>query len=116
METLIALSLLLASGDPALAGGPLADDPRERIEHLDDRRTVPPVYGRGERARTDDAVRAGDPVRLNASFFATPLAGGVERPASLRIYSGRGVIVIAPGATAPVSAGQAAAALGLPRG
>jgi hypothetical protein len=61
------------------------------------------------------AVRAGDPVTLGAAFFFAPQAGGVERPAPVLVYGQRGVLVISPG-SAPVSAGQAAAARGLPRG
>ncbi len=72
----------------------------------------PARHGAAERA-----IRAGDPVRLDAAFFAAQLSGGVERPAPARLYGRRGVIVLTPGpGRAPVSAGEAAAARGLPQG
>ncbi len=57
----------------------------------------------------------GRTVTLEPGFFASGLTGGVEAPVhSYRVY-GRGVVVIG-GSYAPPSAGQAAAARGLPRG
>lgn len=121
MDVLIALFLFAASGgDPVLAGGPNA-----------------PVVQAGDRLAANGAVmhqrsghrrhqagefpghgagRAGDPVRLGPGFFATPHAGGVERPAAMRVYGRRGVIIIAPDRSTHPSASQAAAARGLPRG
>jgi hypothetical protein len=139
MDAVIALALLAAaSGEPALAGGP--DAPRvrqeyqagysreERVEHrrwasADGAGVARPAYGqlpaaRGQVQRAParhGAARAGDPLNLRADFFFAPQAGGVECPASVVVHARRGVIVIGP-AQAPVSAGQAAAARGLPRG
>ena len=130
MDALIALALFAAGGaEPALAGGPHAQS--EPLHHrAEDRREPggPPARGAARQPHAGhpsamagrvehEAVRAGEPVRLNPVFFAAPLAGGVERPAPVHLYGRRGVIIIAPGpGHAPVSAGQAAAARGLPRG
>lgn len=57
----------------------------------------------------------GRTVTLEPSFFATSLTGGVEAPAQYYRVYGRGVVIIR-GSYAPHSAGQAAAARGLPRG
>ncbi len=124
MDVLIALSLLAASpGEPALVGGPEAA--RVRVEQRSEysrsyqaeyRRTVS-RHGAVQGAPASDrrpAVRAGDPVNLGADFFFAPQAGGVERPAPVIVYGRPGVLVIGR-AHAPVSAGQAAAARGLPR-
>ena len=87
-------------------------DPRARARADAHAVDSPARSGAAERA-----MRAGEPVRLDAAFFVAPLAGGVERPAPVRLYGRRGVIVLAPGpGRAPVSAGEAAAARGLPRG
>jgi len=57
----------------------------------------------------------GRTVTLEPGFFAGGLTGGVEAPArSYRVY-GHGVVILR-GSYAPPSAGQAAAARGLPRG
>jgi hypothetical protein len=57
----------------------------------------------------------GRTVTLEPGFFAGGLTGGVEAPVhSYRVY-GRGVVIVR-GPHAPRSAGQAAAALSLPRG
>jgi hypothetical protein len=70
-----------------------------------DRRAEAYATGRG----------TGRTVTLEPGFFAGGLTGGVEAPVhSYRVY-GRGVVVIG-GSYAPPSAGQAAAARGLPRG
>ena len=55
-------------------------------------------------------------VTLDATFFAGGLAGGVEQPGRqpIRGYHSRSVVFIT-GSHAPISAGQAAAARGLPR-
>lgn len=134
MDVLIALTLLAAiAGEPALAGGPEAARVRveQRSEYRRDyraeyRRTVSrhgavqgaPASDRRPAGRHADraAVRAGDPVNLAADFFFAPQAGGVERPAPVIVYGRHGVIVIGTHAPGPVSAGQAAAARGLPRG
>ncbi|MCR9129243.1 MAG: hypothetical protein NXI12_06950 [Alphaproteobacteria bacterium] len=132
MNALIALTLLAASpGEPVLLGGPEAA--RVRVEQGSEysrsyqaayRRTVSrrgAVQGAPASDRRPQLhhagraeVRAGDPVSLGADFFFAPQAGGVERPAPVLVYGRRGVLVIGP-AHAPVSAGQAAAARGLPR-
>jgi hypothetical protein len=57
----------------------------------------------------------GRTVSLQPEFFAGGLTGGVEAPVhSYRVY-GHGVVIVR-GSYAPPSAGQAAAARGLPRG
>lgn len=70
-------------------------------------------------SRAAPAGAARRTVTLGADFFLGGLTGGVERPAAPVYYGygyyGRGVVVIT-GPRAPRSAGQAAAALGLPRG
>lgn len=120
MDALIALTLLAAaSGEPALAGGPEVRERREQTVHIVERRETRHGQG-GVRIHYDPdahgAVRAGDPVRLGPDFFAAPMAGGVERPVRVQVYGRRGAIVIRPHAPGPVSAGEAAAARGLPRG
>ncbi len=70
-------------------------------------------------SRTSHAGSGRRTVTLGADFFLGGLTGGVEGPAAPVYYGygpyGRGVVVIT-GAHRPRSAGQAAAALGLPRG
>jgi hypothetical protein len=67
-------------------------------------------------ARVHPTARGtGRTVTLEPGFFASSLTGGVEAPvSSYRVY-GRSVVIIG-GPSAPPSAGQAATALGLPRG
>lgn len=57
----------------------------------------------------------GRTVTLEPGFFAGGLTGGVESPVHSYRVHGRGVVIVR-GSYAPRSAGQAAAALGLPRG
>lgn len=131
MNGLIALIMASAlSGEPALAGGPDASPVRgeagaerahgaatlhHRFAHIQ----TPAGGDRVHRgARTP--VRAGDPVQLSGGFFATSLSGGVEQPAPRIVYVRRGGIGVvrqspASPSSAPVSAGRAAAARGLPR-
>lgn len=104
MDLFIALALLVTPPhDPALSGGP----------------------ERHEASIADDAsapqrpLQAGDRVELAPDFFAGRLAGGVERPLQRqgygRLHHRAGLVIIQTDSAAPRSAGQAAAARGLPQ-
>jgi hypothetical protein len=62
-----------------------------------------------------DGRGTGRTVTLESGFFASGPTGGVEAPVYRHRVDGRGVVIIG-GSYAPVSAGEAAAARGLPRG
>lgn len=112
MDALAALFLIAALGEPALAGGP---DAYQRVppSHVVERVETAHHHGASRVSIGEEAVRAGDPVRLSPVFFSGPNAGGVERPVRVQVYRRNGVIVI--GSHGRLSAGQAAAARGLPR-
>lgn len=128
MDALIALLLAASAAEPALAGGP--DMVRERTVRCEcQSQSNRDRHPRGERSapaprdtaddeatrRETAALSVGDPIRLEPSFFNTPLAGGVGGEAhGPRVIDRHGVVIV-QGRYAPRSASAAAAARGLPR-
>ena len=129
------LTLALGSADPALAGAAPPPAPENTVvidaETARSVHTERRVYTHGatrvwvepgarvqahrETALPGHARGNGQTVQLGADLIKGGLTGGVEASTYRSYHYGRGVVVIT-GAHAPRSAGQAAAARGLPRG
>ena len=130
MTSALFLSLALLGAEPALAGGPHGHVAEARSETVAFSQTCTQLYGlqscrreahQSAHVHTDveaHGTQAAQTVVLSDGFFAAGLTGGVERPGPVyygyRTY-GRGVVILGIG-HGPQSAGQAAAARGLPRG
>ena len=128
MMSVMLLSVALLGAEPALAGGPNARSVEVEVERTVIMRSCTDLYGiqscrRAHDRDVENTAMSGfdnaqglQTVTLSDGFFQAGLTGGVERPvATYYGYNGRRVVIIGSGHT-PQSAGQAAAARGLPRG
>lgn len=128
MMSVMLLSVALLGAEPALAGGPNARSVEVEVERTVIMRSCTDLYGirscrRAHDRDVENTAMSGfdnaqglQTVTLSDGFFQARLSGGVERPIAIPYgYNGRRVVIIGSGHT-PQSAGQAAAARGLPRG